>query len=170
MVNATTKIIFPVFVALFGFGLKAQTITPFVICSGGGFGSVSGTSITFTTGQPAGSTLSNTGNFITQGFNQPQSIMATPPPGTDTVLIIHNAITPNGDGMNDIWILDFLDSTDNHVFIYNRWGNLIWEGKNYNNTTIVWDGTTHDGSKLPTGTYFYFITTDRSSHKGWVEL
>jgi gliding motility-associated-like protein len=86
--------------------------------------------------------------------------------GCGTV-IIHNAITPNGDGLNEIFIIENIDDTicypENAVEIYNRWGVLVFDTKNYNNTTNHFDGvsrgrtTIKQGSGLPTGTYFYVL-------------
>ena len=83
-------------------------------------------------------------------------------------IVIHNAFSPNGDGINDFFTIDSIDEIncypENTVEIYNRWGVLVFETTNYNNTTNAFDGTSRgrttvkksDG--LPTGTYFYIIT------------
>jgi gliding motility-associated-like protein len=83
-------------------------------------------------------------------------------------IVVHNAFSPNGDGINDLFAIDSIDETtcypENTVEIYNRWGILVFETANYNNTTNAFDGTSRgrttvkksDG--LPTGTYFYIIT------------
>lgn len=55
-----------------------------------------------------------------------------------------NAFTPNGDGMNDL----FLNGLE--ITIVNRWGMLLFEGKS------GWNGT-YKGEQLPAGTYFYTI-------------
>ncbi|MNQ60452.1 hypothetical protein D3C85_747330 [compost metagenome] len=82
-------------------------------------------------------------------------------------IVIHNAFSPNGDGINDFFTIDSIDEIncypENTVEIYNRWGVLVFETTNYNNTTNAFDGTSRgrttvkksDG--LPTGTYFYII-------------
>lgn len=81
----------------------------------------------------------------------------------------YNGITPNGDGYNDIWILNGVDSI-NDVHIFNRWGQLVWSTKNYNNRDRAWGGQGKDNKLLPSGTYYYFIETYGQNYKGWVEL
>ncbi|MBF4493078.1 gliding motility-associated C-terminal domain-containing protein [Flavobacterium sp. MR2016-29] len=83
-------------------------------------------------------------------------------------VVIHNAFSPNGDGINDIFKIDSIDDIacypENTVEIYNRWGILVFETSNYNNTTNVFDGTSRgrttvkESDGLPTGTYFYIVT------------
>lgn len=65
-----------------------------------------------------------------------------------------DGITPNGDGKNDVWIIQFIEAfPDNVVEIYNRWGELIFHADGYQQD---WDGT-YNGKELPVGTYYYII-------------
>lgn len=83
----------------------------------------------------------------------------------------YNGITPNGDGNNDTWIIDCVsDFPENTVSIYNRWGDLLWVGKNYDNINVVWDGRNKNGGQLPDATYFYLVEIEKKSFKGWIEL
>jgi gliding motility-associated-like protein len=67
---------------------------------------------------------------------------------------IPNAFTPNGDGINDTWIISGLEGDVSTVVrVYNRYGTLIFQSKGY---SIPWDGT-YNGKKVPTGTYYYII-------------
>jgi gliding motility-associated-like protein len=69
-------------------------------------------------------------------------------------IFIPNGISPNSDGKNDFWVINNLDRfPDNEVEIYNRWGELLYYKKNYDNK---WDGT-YNGKPLPIGTYYYVI-------------
>ncbi len=64
-------------------------------------------------------------------------------------------ITPDGNGANDEFIIFCVgDYPDNHLEIYNRWGQLVFEADNYDNT---WEGTTQDGQALPEGPYYYVL-------------
>jgi len=77
--------------------------------------------------------------------------------GTDPV--VYNAITPNGDGLNDVFVFDILnfrpdDFPDNEIIIFNRWGDVIYEAKPYNND---WDGSGVSGTLVPEGTYYYIL-------------
>lgn len=84
---------------------------------------------------------------------------------------IYTGITPNGDGYNDTWIIDSITNfKTNTVYIFNRWGNLVWKGKDYDNTDVVWRGTNQSDDPLPDGTYFYIIEAGGETKKGWVEL
>jgi gliding motility-associated-like protein len=91
----------------------------------------------------------------------------------------HNAFSPNGDGINDVFVIDNIDDTicypENIVEIYNRWGVLVYETKNYNNVTNVFDGsskgraTISESSNLPSGIYFYLLNYSFVNGKGNIE-
>jgi gliding motility-associated-like protein len=88
-----------------------------------------------------------------------------------TTLSFYNGITPNGDGNNDNWQIDsIINFPENIVSIYNRWGDLVWIGKNYDNVNVVWEGKNRRGQDLPDATYFYLVETNREKYKGWIEL
>ncbi len=71
-------------------------------------------------------------------------------------LVIPNGITPNGDGINDIWMIDNINRFPNcEVFIFNRWGEQLFYSKGYPDEER-WDGT-FKGKNLPTGTYYFVI-------------
>lgn len=87
------------------------------------------------------------------------------------IMNFYSGITPNGDGKNDKWIIDSVDNfRSNRVSLFNRWGNLIWTAKNYDNEEVVWEGTNQKGNPLPDATYFYIIEAGDKVYKGWVEL
>jgi gliding motility-associated-like protein len=81
---------------------------------------------------------------------------------TDTVtvtvrkdLTIPNAFSPNGDGVNDTWQIDNIQSFPGaKLEIYNRWGSKLYEKVGYSND---WNGT-YQGKELPVNTYFYLVT------------
>jgi len=84
-----------------------------------------------------------------------------------------NAFSPNGDGVNDTWIIQNIDSpefSDNSIEIFNRWGQLVWEASKYDNRDIVWDGFSDSGVKLSDGTYYYIAKIDGVDYKGFIEL
>jgi gliding motility-associated-like protein len=85
-------------------------------------------------------------------------------------LIIYNVITPNGDGINDAWIIDGIEEfPDNNVLIFNRWGDEVRSFQHYDNTTTVWKGENNQGKPLPDGTYYYILTINNGgSRTGWV--
>lgn len=68
---------------------------------------------------------------------------------------IPDVISPNGDGINDEWIIPGIENyPNNEVFIFNRWGGTVYTVKSYMNT---WTGTTMNGDPLQIGAYFYLI-------------
>jgi len=68
--------------------------------------------------------------------------------------------SPNGDNINETWHVENIEYYSNEVYIYNRWGNLVYYAQNYRND---WDGTANAGptvsrgKKVPAGTYFYIL-------------
>jgi gliding motility-associated-like protein len=85
------------------------------------------------------------------------------------VLDIKNAITPNGDGINDKWIvrdLHIFGSRMTNVKVFDRYQYLIFEQNT--NTQIIWDGTIA-GRPIPTSSYWYVITVpDGRVFTGWI--
>jgi gliding motility-associated-like protein len=72
---------------------------------------------------------------------------------------IPDAISPNGDGINDIWNIRCLHEYPNReVVIYSRWGNLVYEGNGND-----FDGL-FNGQNLPDGTYFYIIKLNSTQY------
>jgi gliding motility-associated-like protein len=64
---------------------------------------------------------------------------------------VPNAISPNGDGINDFLKIPFLSGyPENEVYIYNRWGKRVYEATNYKDDWAA--------ENLPSGTYFYVVT------------
>ncbi|MDT0539394.1 PKD domain-containing protein [Croceitalea sp. P059] len=78
-----------------------------------------------------------------------------------TCLTIYNEFSPNDDGVNDFFQIDCISRYPNNILrVYNRWGNIVFEQQNYDNT---WDGlsngraTISDQELLPVGTYYYIL-------------
>lgn len=68
--------------------------------------------------------------------------------------IANNILTPNGDGINDRWIIQNLNLYPrNEVKIFDRAGRVVYTANNYAND---WDGT-YEGKPLTHGTYFYIV-------------
>ena len=64
-------------------------------------------------------------------------------------------LTPDNDGANEEFIILCVNEfPDNHLQIFNRWGQLVFEANNYDNT---WNGVTQDGAPLPEGPYYYVL-------------
>ncbi len=90
-------------------------------------------------------------------------------------LEVFNLFSPNDDGANDTFVIRGIESFNNILKIYNRWGNIVFEAKNYQND---WDGTSNAGrvikrnQKLPVGTYYYTLelTDSNRSSTGWLYI
>lgn len=85
------------------------------------------------------------------------------------VLDIKNAITPNGDGLNDHWIvknLHVFGERRSNVKIFDRYSVLVFEQSS--DTQFFWDGTI-SGRAIPTSSYWYVITLpDSRTFTGWI--
>jgi len=89
----------------------------------------------------------------------------TPTPG---IVNIPNSFSPNGDGINDLFIIRGL-TENSRVMIYDRSGKKLYESANYQND---WDGKGNDGNSLESDTYWYVIHISGipSEFKGFVYL
>ncbi|NBL63580.1 T9SS type B sorting domain-containing protein [Flavobacterium sp. NST-5] len=80
-------------------------------------------------------------------------------------IVIYNGVTPNGDGLNDYFIIDGIRNyPNNKVMIYNRWGVKVFETTSYDSNGNVFNGysegraTFNPEDRLPSGTYYYILT------------
>lgn len=82
---------------------------------------------------------------------------------------IPNTFTPNNDGINDFWTIEYLDTyPNNRVQIFTRTGQLVFESKGYGKP---WDGTMN-GKPLPFDTYYYIVEPNngRKPMTGYVTI
>ncbi|MDJ1485392.1 Ig-like domain-containing protein [Cytophagaceae bacterium YF14B1] len=85
---------------------------------------------------------------------------------------IPEGFTPNGDGQHDFFVIENPNNDQIHLQVFNRWGNLVYESKDFKSTytgvandfptsTSDWNGKSNRGvrvgEELPDGTYFYII-------------
>jgi gliding motility-associated-like protein len=83
------------------------------------------------------------------------------PEGYDTATVfiqllgceIPNAISPNGDGKNDVFVISCAMINTIALDIFNRWGIEVFKSESYQND---WDAT-YNGGPLPDGTYYYVV-------------
>ena len=67
---------------------------------------------------------------------------------------VPNAFSPNNDGINDKWEIQYLESYPGcTIDIFNRYGQTVFHSTGYNKP---WDGT-YNGTPLPVGTYYWVI-------------
>uniref|UniRef100_UPI002612C856 gliding motility-associated C-terminal domain-containing protein n=1 Tax=uncultured Tenacibaculum sp. TaxID=174713 RepID=UPI002612C856 len=102
-------------------------------------------------------------------------------PDTNPCGTPYNILTPDNDGENDTFFISCIDNpkySNNTVEIFNRWGNIVYKAKGYNNIDVVFRGISNGRStinvdeKLPPGTYYYVIDLgDGSNPKvGWLYI
>ncbi|WP_345006794.1 gliding motility-associated C-terminal domain-containing protein, partial [Snuella lapsa] len=96
----------------------------------------------------------------------------------DDCLTVFNEFSPNGDGVNDTFVIQCIEDYPNNTLeVYNRWGNLVYKSNGYLND---WDGTSNgravinQSDKLPVGTYYYIFTYEKdgitNSKVGWLYI
>jgi gliding motility-associated-like protein len=151
-------------------GVMAQTTADlYTIGSAGGTTTINGgNTYSYNIGGLVVETAVTSGNTYTQGFEQPNvsvNLIEFKPP---------NAFSPDGDGVNETWIIPLeMLTTENTVTIFNRWGDIITVIENYNNLDNVWDGN-HQGNSKPVlnGTYFYVVESPNTTEKysGWIQV
>jgi gliding motility-associated-like protein len=80
----------------------------------------------------------------------------------DYVIYVPNAFTPDGNGLNDVFIPQGIGISDEEydLYIYNRWGELVFESHDKN---IGWDGRDKTGN-LKLDVYVWLVRT--KDHKG----
>ncbi|MCB9188246.1 MAG: gliding motility-associated C-terminal domain-containing protein [Flavobacteriales bacterium] len=167
------RIILTSFILLSFAGLHAQTTADRIEVSSAGADATTstGANVSYTVGGLVVETSSTPSMDITQGFEQPTDDSE----GTFTSVKPPNAFSPDGDGVNDFWIIDLpenlLDIVD--LTIVNRWGDQIAFIEDYNNTTNVWDGTyDSSGDPVVSGTYFFIMEARELGGKktGWIQV
>ncbi|MGB4775924.1 MAG: gliding motility-associated C-terminal domain-containing protein, partial [Daejeonella sp.] len=82
---------------------------------------------------------------------------------------ITNLLSPNGDGINDRWIVydaNLYPDKEVEVKIFDRSGRLLFSQKNYQNN---WDGTVN-GKPLAEDTYYYVLIDGKDTAKGFITL
>ncbi|TRX49700.1 T9SS type B sorting domain-containing protein [Fulvivirga sp. M361] len=101
-----------------------------------------------------------------------------PPPPPIGDFFISEALTPNGDRILDHWEITGIERfPNNHVKVFNIWGDLIFQQSGYNNDERAWTGQTGKGAVIgskeaPDGTYFYVLDLQNGEEllKGHVVL
>lgn len=79
---------------------------------------------------------------------------------------IPNVFSPNKDGTNDLFEFPIF-STETELFIYNRWGTIVYSGKGL---TLSWDGKTQQGIDATEGVYFYRLESKGEMRQGFLHL
>lgn len=89
---------------------------------------------------------------------------ATQPPMT-----VPNVFTPNGDGINDEFVIDGLvECTPFVLEIYDRWGVLLFTTEHP--VFVHWQGKSMDGNPVPEGMYYYLLYSELYTTMGTVAV
>jgi gliding motility-associated-like protein len=67
---------------------------------------------------------------------------------------IPNTFTPNDDGHNDTWNLDFTQFKDAKLVVFSKWGREVFATTELE---VHWDGLGNSGKTLPNGVYYYVL-------------
>lgn len=113
--------------------------------------------------------------MVTSDRNATKRFVALSSSSDDGSLLVYNAISANGDGLNDLLrILNIENYPENTFSLFNRWGDKIFEMANYDNEERVFRGKSNiNGEKeLVNGTYFYVIEAKKDNLKvnGFIAL
>ncbi|HEY0977300.1 MAG TPA: gliding motility-associated C-terminal domain-containing protein [Flavobacteriales bacterium] len=76
-----------------------------------------------------------------------------------SILVVPDAYSPNGDGVNDTYVVQGLEYFPQNTFqVFNRWGSKVLDRKPYRND---WDGRSENslnwGEELPESTYYFIL-------------
>ncbi|WKZ67763.1 MAG: gliding motility-associated C-terminal domain-containing protein [Flavobacteriales bacterium] len=67
-----------------------------------------------------------------------------------------NVFTPNGDGHNEVFVMEGIEAADFQMDVYNRWGQRVFAS---NTSTYGWNGKLeNNGDPVPDGTYYVVAT------------
>ncbi len=90
--------------------------------------------------------------------NEANENIPTPIEMGENSIWIPEGFSPNNDGVNDYFVIEGFENQDIELYIYNRWGNLVYENPNYKND---WNGKSNRNiistNTLPDDTYYYVI-------------
>lgn len=96
--------------------------------------------------------------FLIEGVLQPKNIPAS------EIIVIQNGISPNGDNINDKWVIDNIINTGLYynVRIFNKWGGILYTSSFPDK--VEWDGK-FNGNYLPAADYYYLIEFNETNQK-----
>lgn len=108
---------------------------------------------------------------IAGGCDSALYVTVSPCINSNYTVEIPNVITPNGDQVNDLWVVDYAGLTFESGTVLNRWGQTI---QNLSGPIIVWDGKSGD-LICTEGVYFYqvqfkTVTGEIIEKQGFIEL
>lgn len=146
--------------------LSAQsTLAPSLLAPGGGITETPAGSLSWSIGEIAVDHVVASDKALTQGFQQSESdsaVIVIPEEDAKSFCRrISNALTPNGDGNNDLFDPAaelnapgfFVPESQIEYYVLNRWGELVFSAMPYR----AFEGKDNRGNKLPQSTYYAIL-------------
>lgn len=86
-------------------------------------------------------------------------------------IFVPEGFSPNGDGINDTFVIENSAGYTIDLEVYNRWGNIVYKSKSYQND---WAGKCNEGlyigQDVPTGTYYYVVKINNEKKVGFITI
>lgn len=93
--------------------------------------------------------------FFALGLMLSFNVKAQPKKEANPYFTTTTSFTPNGDGNNDVWKLNWQATPDSlHLTIYNRWGQIIAESKRLD---FEWNGKNRKNKDTENGIYVFSV-------------
>jgi gliding motility-associated-like protein len=115
---------------------------------------------------PEGDVINNTDILpsppipLTSQITSDGALISSEEPNDIGDILVPQGHSPNGDGINDVFLIKNLGNVIPSLRVYNRYGHLVYSAQEYKND---WDGRTNTGYAkdahigLPDGTYYYVL-------------
>ena len=97
---------------------------------------------------------------------------------SDSIMVsLSSGFSPNDDGYNEVFLIENIENYQHlspELIIFNRWGDIVYQRKNYTNTN-AWNGRFQNSNEeVPDGTYYYILNfnTDniKDARRGFIEV
>lgn len=82
-------------------------------------------------------------------------------------LFIPNVFSPNDDGVNDKFLVEYTGDQHFNLKVFDRWGNVVYDSKN---KMEGWNGLTIEGQSAPEGVYYYTLIIGNKEYNGNITL
>jgi gliding motility-associated-like protein len=105
--------------------------------------------------------------FATDSVGCTDSIVRGPFRVKESWLDIPNVFTPNGDGINDRWLVPYNGPERYRLAVLDRWGQTVHTA---NSPNQPWDGRLGNGENAADGVYYYVLEIGSKLYKGSLTL
>ncbi len=117
----------------------------------------------------------------TDGNGIPNYLEPNEPSTGEDGITVFTGLSPNGDGVNDVFVISGIENLENNLEIFNRWGIKVYGSKNYGRDSNFFRGisngrtTIEEKDELPVGTYYYVLeyvleNGERKSRAGYLYI